>query len=103
MDLTDPRMKRAVTALSMATAAKAALDVLSDDLFGRSKTIDLKVFNEFEHNRLITPEAAMQCWYEKYAVWKLLKDLEQKLRAGQSAGRILEPHLKPVEEPHAEE
>lgn len=101
MDLTDPRMKRAVTALSTATAAKAALDVLSDDLFGRSKVIDMKVFNELEHGRQITPDAALQYWYEKYAVWKLLKDLEQKLKSGQSAGRVLEPHLQSVEENNA--
>lgn len=103
MDLTDPRMKRAVTALSTATAAKAALDILQEDLFGRNRAVDLKVFNEFEHGRHISADAAMQYWYEKYAVWKLLRELEQKLKAGQSAGRILEPHLSAVEETHAEE
>jgi hypothetical protein len=92
-ELEDPRTQAAFGRLSQGHAAKAALDLLADDLLGQQRTLDLAIFTKLESGVVLTAEEALQQWHRKYAVYHLVKMLGQKLAAGASAGRVLEPMM----------
>lgn len=95
-----PTIQRAFTALSGANAAKAALDLLGEELLGRQRALDLSVFTRLESGQVVTADEALQIIHQKYAVWKIVRSLEQKLRAGQGAARVLGPMMDEGEEYH---
>lgn len=96
MDLTDenPRVRKAMSDLGMATSAKAALDLLGEEIAAHNKHVDQKIFKSIEQSGKIDPDAAIQAWYDKYSNFIFLRGLQAKLTKGQSAGRVLAPFME---------
>lgn len=92
--LESPIVSRAFTTLSKAQAAKAAMELLEDDLFGKQRALDLAIFTKIERGIPVTPEEAYQVIFQKYAIWNVLKSLTQKLKAGSGAAEILRPVME---------
>lgn len=89
----DTRTSRAFTALNEASTAKLAFDLLGEDLDRDTRAVDHKAFALMEKGQL-DPDMAIRLWYDKYATFKLLRKIAQKLQGGQSAARILEPMME---------
>lgn len=92
--LEPPIVRRALTALSKAEAAKAAMELLEDDLFGKQRALDLAIFTKIERGETVSAEECYQLVFQKYAVWSVLRSLTQKLKAGQGASQIIAPMME---------
>lgn len=92
--LETPDAARALRDLSRAQAAKAAIDFLGDELFGKQQQIDLAVFRKLEAGEPIDPQWALQMWMEKWAVWQFQSRLMKTLKSGEGAARTLAPMME---------
>lgn len=71
--------------MSQAGAAKLCIDLLDDHLLKEQSRLDKQVFMKLTQGHVVTPEEALQFVHAKYAHWRLLQSLEQKLQAGRAA------------------
>lgn len=94
MTLETPGEMRAYDALARAGKAKLALELLGDELLAKMRAVDIAAFTVLEQGQDVSPDRALHLLYEKYALWKLLRSLEQTLNAGQGAARILGPRME---------
>lgn len=79
-----------MAAVRLGQAAGAAWEALQNELVDEQKRLDREIFKEMAQNRL-TPERAMEFCHAKYAHFRLVQSLQQKIKSGVGAGRALAP------------
>ena len=74
--------------------AREAMRLIDIELNAMSLAIDKRVMLEITSAGFISPDTALQAWYEKQAVEKLLAKLLKLMRHGKSASEKLTPHME---------
>lgn len=75
-------------------SARAALDLLEDEMMERQHTLDLDIFRAFEGRKTPTYEQFLTVYAQKHACWKLLHQLRAKVESSKSAARTLQPLME---------
>lgn len=61
------------------------IPIVTAEVMQMTRALENRMANAIT-NKEMTPDMAVQAWYEKYAYRKLLTSLNQKVRLGQSKG-----------------
>ena len=75
-------------------SARAALDLLEDEMLSRQHTLDLEIFRALDKRETPTYERFLTIFAQKHACWKLLQQLQAKVESSKSAARTLQPLME---------
>lgn len=74
--------------------ASNSLGFLEPILFEMEDRVDRRVFKQLVAGKGLTPDQALQAWYEKAAIVQLRERLQQLANSGKSAGRRVQENME---------
>lgn len=82
----------AVGRVHLGHLSAGALEAIDHALDAETEAVDARMFRLIGSGTL-DPQAALQAWFQKYAVFQLRRKLEQNVRAGQSSAARIKPMM----------
>lgn len=94
--MTDPvgKLQVAFGRVSEGAAARAALDLMGDELDARQHQLDLVIFRMLEAGEAPDSAQLLSTFAQKHAAWRLKIGLDQRVNASKSAARVLSPLME---------
>ena len=80
-------------AVSEGAAYKLAMPQIREDIDQMNRAVKNRIFTKIRDLSL-TPEVAYAAWLELYSNEKLLKNMETRVRVGESTGEEIAPLMK---------
>ncbi len=90
MVMEDPRVAHATAALERGRQAQSAFHLLEEHLLDRQRQLDKLIFSAVDAGGALYDKLIPLC-LQKYEAHRFMTALMQKLKAGEGAGRILQP------------
>ncbi len=95
MVMEDPRVAHATAALERGRQAQSAFHLLEEHLLDRQRQLDKLIFSAIDNATNAEygtyAQHLQQLCLQKYEAHRFMTALMQKLKAGEGAGRILQP------------
>lgn len=74
--------------------AGSSLQALEPILYDLEARVDRRVMKQLAAGKGLTPDQALQAWYEKFAIVQFREQLQKLANSGQSAGIRLAPKME---------
>ena len=90
----DSKFEVAFGRLGDGASARAALDLVGEELEARQRDLDLQIYRLFEAKEAPGAELLLSVFAQKHAAWKMLQSLQRRVEASKSAARTLQPMME---------
>lgn len=95
----DTNLDDALLAIRQGQAAGQALGYAAEHLEQLAAAVDTSIFTKLQAAHVLTPDEAIQAWFEKYAYYRLARKLQQTVRIGKTTAERIAPALDLNKEP----